>query len=347
MSQPATPTTDVKLPSGEEGPPKISTGLLIANLTAIILPFLGFIAVVASVWGRGFHWVDLGLLASLYVLTGIGISVGFHRLFAHRAFETNGVVQLILAVLGSMAVQGPLLKWVAIHRRHHQYSDGHQDPHSPHHKGRGVRGVLRGVWHAHIGWFFRPDPPNLSHYVVDLRRSGLLRAASALFPVWVALGLLIPAVLGGLLTGTWFGALTGLVWGGLARIFLVHHVTWSVNSICHLWGRRPFRTSDHSRNNVLFGALAFGEGWHNNHHAFPTSARFGLRWWQIDLGYWCIHVLTFVGLASTVRRHTDATSEMRKHRAPPSPRRPSETCSVQQSETVDTCKSKSTQTTTQ
>ncbi len=177
-----------------------------------------------------------------------------------------------------------------------------QDPHSPHHaRPWTFARLLRGLWHAHMGWFFQPEPPNLSHYVKDLRQSRLLRMVSALFLVWVAVGLLIPAVLGGLLTGTWMGVASGLVWGGLARIFLVHHVTWSVNSLCHLWGAQPFRTGDQSRNNFLFGALGLGEGWHNNHHAFPTSARFGLRWWQIDVGYWFIHVLTLLGLASNVR----------------------------------------------
>jgi stearoyl-CoA desaturase (delta-9 desaturase) len=200
-----------------------------------------------------------------------------------------------------MALEGPLLKWVALHRRHHQYSDTEQDPHSPHHAGHDLPSMFRGVWHAHMGWFFQPEPPNLSHYVKDLHQSALLRMVSALFPVWVAVGLLIPAVLGGLLTGTWMGAASGLTWGGLARIFLVHHVTWSVNSLCHLWGAQPFRTGDQSRNNFLFGALGLGEGWHNNHHAFPTSARFGLRWWQIDVGYWLIHVLSRLGLASKVR----------------------------------------------
>jgi stearoyl-CoA desaturase (Delta-9 desaturase) len=166
------------------------------NLTAVILPLIGFVAVVFSLWGRGFHWVDGGLLVGMYVLTSLGITVGFHRLFTHRSFETNRVVQFFLAVLGSMAVEGPLLKWVAVHRRHHQHSDTHEDPHSPHEQGDGLFGQLRGLWHAHMGWFFQPDPPNLHHYVKDLNQSGLLRTASKLFPLWVTLGVLIPAALG-------------------------------------------------------------------------------------------------------------------------------------------------------
>jgi len=297
------------LKSDGEGPLRagvsraISTRMRVLNLAAVILPLVGFVAVVVSLWGRGFHWIDGGLLLGMYALTAIGITVGYHRLFTHRSFEANRVVQFVLAVLGSMAVEGTLLKWVAVHRRHHQHSDTHEDPHSPHEQGDGFLGLFRGLWHAHVGWFFQPDAPNLPHYVKDLRQSRLLRTASTLFPLWVTLGVLIPAALGGLLTGTWMGVLSGLLWGGLARIFLVHHVTWSVNSICHLWGRQPFRTGDQSRNNFVFGVLGFGEGWHNNHHAFPTSARFGVRWWQIDLGYWFICVLALFGLASRVRRH--------------------------------------------
>jgi stearoyl-CoA desaturase (delta-9 desaturase) len=200
-----------------------------------------------------------------------------------------------------MAVQGPMLKWVALHRRHHQHSDTPEDPHSPHHHGRGVLGLLRGAWHAHIGWFFDRDPEDLPRYVPDLRKSRALRVASALFLLWVALGLLIPAVLGGLLTLSWAGVWTGLIWGGLVRVFLVHHVSWSVNSACHLWGLRPYRSDDQSRDNVVFGVLALGEGWHNTHHAFPTSARHGLRWWQVDASYWVIRALALLGLAWDVR----------------------------------------------
>ena len=280
---------------------QISTVARLATLVAIIVPFLGLVTAIVFLWGWGFRWVELGLLLGMYVVTALGITVGFHRLFTHRAFETNPVIRFALAVFGSMAVQGSLRRWVAQHRRHHQHSDTEEDPHSPHHQGEGVFGLVRGVWHAHLGWIFHPDPPNLLHYAKDLDQSRTLRTVSALFPVWVGLGLLIPAVLGGLLTGTWSGAFFGLLWGGLVRVCLAHHVTWSINSVCHLWGGQPYPTNDHSRNNFLFGILALGEGWHNNHHAFPTSARHGLRWWQLDASYWVIRALALLGLAWNVR----------------------------------------------
>jgi stearoyl-CoA desaturase (delta-9 desaturase) len=293
---------DLDSSSREAASARISLGMRVVNFVAVVAPFLGLVAAAISLWGRGFSWVHLGLLLGMYALTALGITVGFHRLFSHRAFETNRGIQFILAVLGSMAAEGPLLKWVALHRRHHQHSDQPGDPHSPHQRGNSLLGLLRGLWHAHVGWVFQADPPDLPRYVKDLGQSRLLRAASTLFPLWVVIGLvviglLIPAALGGLLTGTWIGVLFGLLWGGLARIFLVHHVTWSVNSVCYVWGHRPFRTNDHSRNNVLFGVLALGEGWHNNHHAFPTSARHGLRWWQVDMSYWVIRALALLGLA--------------------------------------------------
>jgi stearoyl-CoA desaturase (delta-9 desaturase) len=278
-----------------------STLAVLGTLAAVILPLAGFVTAIVSLWGWGFGWVDLGLLLGMYVFTALGITVGFHRLFTHRSFETNAVVRFVLAALGSMAVQGSVLRWVAQHRRHHRHSDTPDDPHSPHHYGRGLISSIKGFYHAHIGWAFTRDPSGLSRYVADLRKSASIRVASALFPLWIALGLVIPTVLGGILTGTWAGALFGLIWGGLVRVFLVHHVTWSVNSVCHLWGRRPYPEADHSRNNFLFGILAMGEGWHNNHHAFPTSARHGLRWWQIDVTYYVIRLMALVGLAWKIR----------------------------------------------
>ena len=237
----------------------------------------------------------------MYLISGLGVTVGFHRLFTHKSFETIRPLKVLFAIMGSMSLQGSLLKWVAVHRRHHQHSDKPDDPHSPHGSGDGVWGVLTGFWQAHVGWLFLAHPPELDRYVRDISADRSLRVVSNLFGVWVLLGLLIPTVLGGLLTRYVDGALLGFIWGGLVRMFLVHHVTWSINSVCHLWGTRPYPARDQSRNNFIFGVLALGEGWHNNHHAFPTSARHGLRWWQIDLSYMVIRTLSILGLAWRVR----------------------------------------------
>lgn len=305
-------TNQTILPVAESLPSTPSRASLLVRLVTlglIVVPLLGLAAAPFFLWGWGFSWVDVGLLIGMYLLTALGITVGFHRLFVHRSFETYTWVKFVFAVLGSMAVQGSLFKWVAYHRKHHQHSDTPDDPHTPHHAGRGVLGVIVGVWHSHIGWFFQADPPDLRDYVKDLARSRVLRVANALWPLWVVLGFAIPAVLGGLLRLSWLGVWTGLIWGGLVRVFLVHHVTWSVNSACHLWGLRPFRSEDESRNNVIFGILALGEGWHNAHHAFPSSARHGLRWWQIDVSYYFIRLLSWVGLAWKVRVPSNEAQE--------------------------------------
>lgn len=273
----------------------------IATAIAVFLPFVGIIVAIWGFWGWGFTWVELVLMAAMYLATGFGITIGYHRLFTHRSFETFRIVQFVFAVLGSMSVQGPVLRWVANHRCHHQYSDQQKDPHSPHRYGGGFLGVLAGWWHSHIGWMFAPGPVDLHRYVGDFSEDRMVRGVDRFFGLWVLLGLLIPAAAGGLITGTWFGAFLGFLWGGLVRVFLVHHVTWSINSICHLWGRRPFNCNDESRNNGLCGLLALGEGWHNNHHAFPLSARHGLRWWQFDASYLVIRTMKRLGLAWRVQ----------------------------------------------
>jgi stearoyl-CoA desaturase (delta-9 desaturase) len=281
-----------------------SSGARVVTLVGVILPPLGLFAAAWLLWGGGFNLSMLLLFVGMYALSAVGVTVGFHRLFAHRSFEACRAVQLLLGVLGSLAMQGPLFRWVALHRRHHQHSDRQEDPHSPHRHGGGAAGALRGLWHAHVGWLFAPDPPGLSRYVADLRRSVLLRAVNALFPVWALAGLLAPALAAGLLLRRWEGVLLGFLWGGLVRVFFVHHVTWSVNSVCHLWGSRPYRSGDQSRDNALLGVLALGEGWHNTHHAFPTSARHGLRWWQPDASYGVIRGLALLGLAWDVKLPT-------------------------------------------
>ncbi|GAB4554280.1 MAG: acyl-CoA desaturase [Phycisphaerales bacterium] len=286
--------------------------LRLINLAAVLLPLAGLVMAIVLLWGVAFNWVYLGLLVGMYLLTALGVTVGYHRYFTHRSFNTPRPVGVALAILGSMAVEGPVLRWVATHRRHHQHSDQEGDPHSPHTHGDGVWGTLRGIWHAHMGWLFgssafialrsRNGEGNSSaRYVKDLESDGWWRWMSHLFPVWVLLGLLLPAAIGGLATMSWMGVLLGFIWGGLVRVLVLHHVTWSINSVCHLWGTRPFRSHDHSRNNAIFGVLALGEGWHNNHHAFPTSARHGLRWWELDVSWMLIWAMSKIGLASDLR----------------------------------------------
>jgi stearoyl-CoA desaturase (delta-9 desaturase) len=263
-------------------------------------PFIGALAAVAGLWKRGLTPLDLGLWLGLSVITIFGITAGYHRLFTHQSFKAHPAVRWALGAAGSMAAQGPLLFWAACHRRHHQHSDGADDPHSPAHGGRGLKGALVGLWRAHIGWMFQHEPEPWGHYVPDLLRDTTAFRINNAYLVFVALGLIVPATIGGLFAGP-PGALTGFLWGGLARIFLVHHITWSINSLCHLSGSQPYNTSDDSRNNALCALLALGEGWHNNHHAFPTSARHGLAWWQVDATYMLLRGLAACGLIWDVK----------------------------------------------
>ena len=277
------------------------TKLKIVNLIAIATPFVGFLVAAIFFWGTLFNSVQLAIFGLMYFITTIGVTIGYHRLFTHSSFKTSRCMTGILAAFGSMAVEGPVLQWVADHRRHHQCSDEDGDPHSPHLHGDGVLETLRGMWHAHVGWMLSPRPKKSMRYVGDLRKDKLVRKMSKLFPLWVLVGLALPSLLGGLITMTWMGAFLGFLWGGLVRIFFVHHVTWSINSVCHIWGAQPFSTNDHSKNNPIMGIFAMGEGWHNNHHAFQSSARHGLRWWQIDVSYLIIWTMSKVGLVYDVR----------------------------------------------
>jgi stearoyl-CoA desaturase (delta-9 desaturase) len=272
----------------------------------VLVPIAGLGTAMLISWGDWFNWLQLSLLGGMSLATAFGVTVGFHRLVTHHSFRTPRPVRFVLAVLGSMAVQGPVIHWAGTHRRHHQHSDDALDPHSPHVRageslGKGLRATLRGFAHAHIGWLFDPHLKGLGRYTKDLRADPILCAVDRQFVLWVVVGLVLPALLGGLISFSFTGALLGLLWGGLVRILIVHHLTWSVNSVCHLWGSRPFECGDHSRNNVVVGVLGLGEGWHNNHHAFPTSARHGLRWWQLDLSYIFIRALALVGLARDLR----------------------------------------------
>jgi stearoyl-CoA desaturase (Delta-9 desaturase) len=262
----------------------------------IPLGLLGFAAWRA--WGGALRWSDLVVLAIAYSLTGLGITAGFHRLFTHRSYKTGPALRLILGALGSAAIEGPLIEWVSNHRKHHQFSDEDGDPHSPHHHGRGVRGALRGLLHAHVGWILGGEEmASPERYAKDLLDDPVARFVDRMFLLWLLAGLALPFALGWALTGTIAGALTGLLWGGAVRILLLHHATFSVNSLCHFFGRHPYETGDHSRNLAWLSLPTLGEAWHNNHHAFPVSARHGQGRWQLDPSWWVIGALSRCGLA--------------------------------------------------
>ena len=272
-----------------------------ANLTAVILPFAAFIAAIVLLWNDWVGPTDLAILAVMYLTTALGITIGFHRLLTHRAFDAPAPVKYTLATLGSMAVQGSVIDWVADHRKHHAFTDEDGDPHSPHGHGGGLKGALHGLWHAHMGWLWQTQgAAEKRRYARDLLDDGGMRRIGRAFPLLVLAGLLIPAALGYALTGTAMGAFTGFLWGGLVRVFLVHHVTWSINSVCHFFGRRRFDLEDESTNVFWLALPSLGESWHHNHHAFPRSARHGLRWWEVDISGSIIRGMEKVGLARNV-----------------------------------------------
>ncbi|HEY7831671.1 MAG TPA: acyl-CoA desaturase [Solirubrobacteraceae bacterium] len=278
-----------------------------ANVAAVVLPFLGLIVGAVLLWNRLLGPLDLAIFAVLYLLTAIGITVGFHRLLTHRAFETHAWLRYTLAVLGSAALQGSVIDWVADHRKHHTFTDEEGDPHSPHTEhGSGVSGMLHGLWHAHVGWLFSVHGQASSRrFARDLVEDPTMRRINRSFP-WIALGsLALPALLGFVLSGgSWLAALTAYIWAGLVRIFLVHHVTWSINSICHFFGSRRFPIEDKSTNVFWLALPSLGEAWHHNHHAFPRSAFHGLRWYELDPSGWLILGMAKVGLAWDVVRVT-------------------------------------------
>jgi stearoyl-CoA desaturase (Delta-9 desaturase) len=274
------------------------------NLIAVVLPFAAVLAAVPLLWNSLVGTTDLAILAVMYLITAGGITIGYHRLLTHRSFATSKPLEYMFAALGSMAVQGPVISWVADHRKHHAHTDEEGDPHSPHvGHGDGATGVLRGLWHAHTGWLFSEQGrARRRKYAPDLTEDAGMRLLSRRFPLLVLAGLAIPAVAGYLLTGTLAGAATGLLWGGLIRVFFVHHVTWSINSVCHFLGSRRFPTDDESTNVFWLALPSLGEAWHHNHHAFPRSAVHGLRRWELDPSAAVIWTLEKLGLAKNVVR---------------------------------------------
>src|SRR3982751_964307 len=273
------------------------------SLGSVVIPFSAFVLAIVLLWQRAVDGTVLAILAVMYVLAAFGVTVGYHRLFTHRSFHAKRPVQYAFAVLGSMAGQGPLAHWVADHRKHHAHTDEEGDPHSPHvhDHGEGAKGVLLGLIHAHFGWLMtdwgQAPHQRYARDIIDDR--GLYRIHKSFVGIFL-LGLLIPAAAGWALTGTAAGALTALLWGGFVRVFLVHHVTWSINSVCHFFGRRRFDLEDQSTNVFWLALPSLGESWHHNHHAFPRSATHGLRWWEIDISGLIILALERVGLARNV-----------------------------------------------
>jgi stearoyl-CoA desaturase (Delta-9 desaturase) len=275
----------------------------ISNLIGAIVPFVAFIVAVPLLWNTWIGWSDIAVFAIMYVVAGLGVTIGYHRLLTHRSFQTYMPVQYLFAVLGSMAVQGPVIAWVADHRKHHAHTDEEGDPHSPHvGHGDGFFGALHGLWYAHMGWLFDSHGrAEGKKYARDLVEDKGMRIINRNFLWIVLMGLALPAFLGFLFTGgTLKGALTGLFWGGLVRIFMLHHVTWSINSVCHFFGRRRFDIEDHSTNVFWLALPSFGESWHHNHHAFPRSAVHGMKWWELDVSGWIIRGMKRMKLAWNV-----------------------------------------------
>jgi stearoyl-CoA desaturase (Delta-9 desaturase) len=282
----------------------------IANLIGVVVPFVGVLVAVILLWNREVNATDLAIMAGMYLLTAIGVTIGFHRLLTHRAFQTYPWLERIFAILGSMSVQGSVLDWVADHRKHHAHADQEGDPHSPH-VGHGTG--LSGLWHAHVGWLLENQgQADWKRYAPELYEDPSMRRIGKRFPWLVILSLLIPTVAGYVLSGfTAAGALGGYVWGGLVRIFFVHHVTWSVNSVCHFFGSRRFDVEDESTNVGWLAVMSLGESWHHNHHAFPRSAYHGLRWYEIDPSGLIISAMQRVGLAWNVVRITPERQQAR------------------------------------
>jgi stearoyl-CoA desaturase (Delta-9 desaturase) len=290
------------------------------NLAAVVVPFVATVAAIVLLWNSLVSTTDLAILAVMYVLTGLGITVGFHRMLTHRSFQVAKPLEYAFAVLGSMAVEGPVISWVADHRKHHAHADQEGDPHSPHvGHGEGTAAVLRGLWHAHAGWLMHTQgQASARRYAKDLFEDRGMRFINRHFPELVLASLALPALAGWAISGTIAGAATGLLWGGLVRIFLVHHVTWSVNSVCHFLGKRRFQTDDESTNVPWLALFSFGESWHHNHHAFPRSAAHGLRRWELDPSALVIGAMEKLGLARNVVRIAPERQRQREAgQAPP------------------------------
>jgi stearoyl-CoA desaturase (delta-9 desaturase) len=267
----------------------------------VIAPLAALLAAVPFAWGWGLTWVDVAIFVVFYAISGLGITVSYHRYFTHGSFKAKRWLHVAMAIAGSMAVQGPVITWVADHRRHHAFSDRDGDPHSPWAFGTTPAAIVKGFWHAHMGWLFERDQSNAERFAPDLLKDSAIKKVDDLFWLWTLLSLALPALIGGLATWSFWGALTAFFWAGLVRICVLHHVTWSVNSICHMIGERPFAARDKSANFWPLAIFSFGESWHNLHHADPTSARHGVQRGQIDISARLIWIFEKFGWVHSVR----------------------------------------------
>jgi stearoyl-CoA desaturase (delta-9 desaturase) len=283
------------------------------TLVVTLLPFLAVGLAMWRLWGVGISGLDLTLFLSFYLFSGLGITVGYHRLFTHRSFRAVRPVRVVLAFAGSLAVEGSPIDWCATHRRHHAFADQYGDPHSPHlAQAAGIKGVLLGLWHGHMGWLFDDEATDPEEWVPDLAADKDIMAISKAFP-WITIGSFVaPPLIALAVTQSFGAAVTAFLWASLVRIFLLHHVTWSINSICHFYGKEAYKARDESKNVWALSSISFGESWHNNHHAFPWSARLGLKFWQVDMGWYAIRTLKFFRLVRDIKVPT--TDQMQKRR---------------------------------
>ena len=290
-------------PDAEQPAATNARRVLVVTAAIAGLPFAGLVAALWLAWGHGVGLADILLMAGLYVVTGLGVTVGYHRCLTHRSFTAAPLLRIVLAIAGSMSFQGSVISWVATHRRHHAFTDRPGDPHSPYRYGTSFRGLLRGLLHAHLGWMLGHDPTPIDRYAPDLLADPAMRAVSNAFPALAVLSLAVPFGLGWAIGGTAYAALTALLWAGLVRVTLLQHVTWSVNSLCHMLGNRPFTTRQFDRATNLWplALLSFGESWHNLHHSDPTCARHGVDRFQVDLSAEVIKIFERAGWARNVR----------------------------------------------
>lgn len=272
----------------------------------VLLPIVALAVAVPFAWGWGLSWLDVGLGAAFFVFTGLGVTAGYHRYFTHSSFKAKRWLRILLAIAGNMSAQGPVTNWVADHRRHHAFSDRAGDPHSPWLFGTDARALAKGFWHSHMGWLFGREVTNAERFAPDLLADKDIRRVDALFPLWVVLTFLLPGIIGGLATWSVWGGVTAFFWAGFVRVGLLHHVTWSVNSICHMIGERPFASRDKAANFWPLAIFSFGEAWHNLHHADPTCARHGVLRGQIDISARLIWIFEKLGWAWSVRWPTPA-----------------------------------------